>query len=227
MYQTSSRWVRQISCWPRCAADPAGRTPPWSAPCTSSSAAAARGRPRPATYHLLYSAPPAIAVDRDDPAGRSKACRCRRCSRRSSGSRCCCRAESPASARASLTIRSMPIFFQCSRTISRSGVLDELAAQRGQVDAERPLPSVRSRNPSASFWVRPALSSSSFACFTSSVDHSAATWGWLYLFVSAAADPGVPMPRKNVSLICSRSIASERPAEVERVEPLVQLGSAS
>src|SRR5947207_1820855 len=73
------------------------------------------------------------------------------------------------------------------------------------------LPSLRSRYPSASFWVSPALCSRSFACFWSNVDHFCRHSGpGLYLFDSAGApEPGVPTPRKKVSLICSRSMPSE------------------
>ena len=70
--------------------------------------------------------------------------------------------------------------------------------------------SVRSRYPSASFLVRPILSSSSFACLTSRTAHFFRHSGpGLYgEDSSGATEPGVPTPSQNDSLSWSRSTPS-------------------
>ena len=65
--------------------------------------------------------------------------------------------------------------------------------------------------PSASFLVSPILSSSSFACLTSRVDHLVRHSGPAFSgeLSSAISELGVPIPRKNASLNWSRSMPIE------------------
>ncbi len=98
----------------------------------------------------------------------------------------------------------MPIFFHCSRIISAICVNCTNWPPRVMISMRsRPLPSLRSRKPSASFLARPILSSISLAFLTSSVAHIFRYCGpGLYLLLSAGTtEPGVPVPSQNVSLI--------------------------
>ena len=112
----------------------------------------------------------------------------------------------------SLTSSWMPIFFQCWATISIIWAYGRNAAATVVTVRRKSWPlSVRSRNPSGSFLVSPTLSSSSFACLTSSVDHLVRHSG--PAFSGEASSPinelGVAIPRKNASLNWSRSMPIE------------------
>ena len=107
----------------------------------------------------------------------------------------------------------IPIFFQCWATISICCAHGKNAAATVVISMRRrSLLSVRNRYPSESFLSSPILSSKLLAWAMSRVDHLVRHSGPGLSGASSAGatEPGVPVPRKNASLIWARSMPIDR-----------------